>query len=159
MKARVSTFAFAVAMAAIACKDDKPAPPATTASTTEITTSSAVASAAPSSSEHRGHRSCPSRVRGATVTASDVDRGVMLSVTASDDTTVGEIQSRASALSSTPEGRRGRFCPEMEEGTTRSVKTTPKGVEITLVPTNASDLAHVRTDVREHLAHGEKRPD
>ena len=92
--------------------------------------------------------------------ATDVDGGVMISVTAGDDTTIGEIQARASTLGTAPpDGRRGRFCPELEEGTTRAVTSTAKGVQITLVPTNASDLAKLRADVRDHLTHSEKRPD
>ena len=145
---------FAIAVVVVlACKDDKPAPQQA-ASTAEV------ASAAPSASSEHHHRSCASRVRGATVTTSDVDGGVMLSVTASDDATISEIQSRAAALSTAPsDTRRGRFCPEMHEDTTRSVTNTKTGAEITLVPTNPSSVAAVRTDVRERLARGEKRPD
>lgn len=155
MNATSKTFAVALVAAALACKD-KPAPQATA----ESAAPAVVASAAPSASGGRRPHVCPSRVRGATATASDVDGGVMISVTAGDDTAVGEIQTRAQALGAAPppEGRR-RFCAEMEEGTTRTIATTPKGVQITLVPTNASDLAHVRSDVREHLARGEKRFD
>jgi hypothetical protein len=158
MNATSKTFALALVAAAIACKkDDKPAPQATA----ESAAPAVVASAAPSATVGRRPHVCPSRVRGATATASDVDGGVMISVTAGDDTAVGEIQTRAQALGAAPppEGRRGHFCAEMEEGTTRTIATTPKGVQITLVPTNASDLAHVRSDVREHLARGEKRFD
>ena len=154
-------FAFAVMMSALACKEDKPAPQATKTSTAEMASSS-VANAEPSaaSSGHHGHHSCPSRVHGATATASDVDGGVMITVTGADDATVAEIQSRANALGAAPpDGRRGRFCPEMEEGTTRTVTSTKTGAQITLVPTNASDLARVRNDVRGHLEHAEKRPD
>jgi hypothetical protein len=99
-------------------------------------------------------------VHGATATASDVDGGVMISVSASDDATIAEIQSRASAMSAAAsDTRRGRFCPEMHEGTSRTVTNTKTGAEITLVPTTPSDLARVRTDVRDRLAHAEKRPD
>lgn len=159
MPARVSTFAFAVMMSAGACKEDKTA--ARTTSTTE--SASAVANAEPSAvpGGHHGHRACPSRVRGATASASDVDGGVMISVTGNGDAMIiAEIQSRANALGTLPpDGRRGRFCPEMEEGTSRTVTSTKTGADITLVPTNASDLARVRNDVRDHLEHAEKRPD
>lgn len=84
----------------------------------------------------------------------------MISVTASDDATVAEIQSRAATLAATPpDARRGRFCPEIQEGTTRTIASTKTGAQITLVPTNAADLAKIRTDVRERLTHAEKRSD
>ncbi len=158
MNAASKIFALALVAAAIACKDDDKSAPPTTA---DSAAPAAVASAAPSASGGRRPHVCPSRVRGATATASDVDGGVMITVAASDDTTVGEIQTRANALAAAapPEGKHGHFCAEMEEGTTRTVVTTTKGVQITLVPTNASDLARVRTDVREHLARGDKRLD
>jgi hypothetical protein len=154
----MKALALVIVLSAIACKDDKPAPQTSTASTSETTTASAEPSAVPGG--HHGHRSCPSRVHGATATASDVDGGVMISVSATDDATIAEIQSRASNLSSaSSDTHRGRFCPEMHEDTTRTVATTKTGAQITLLPTNAADLAKVRTDVRDRLAHSEKRPD
>lgn len=154
-------FAIAMLLSAFACKD-KPAPLETTITTSTAEVASSVATAEPSSvpGGHHGHYACPSRVHGATATASDVDGGVVISVSATDSATIAEIQSRAANLSTVAsDTRRGRFCPEMHESTTRTITSTKTGADITLVPTSASDLARVRTDVREHLAHAEKRPD
>jgi hypothetical protein len=153
--------AFAILLSAIACKEDKPAPPTTATTTTSETATESVANAAPSASAaHERHRSCPSRVHGATATASDVDGGVMITVSATDDATIAEIQSRASNLSAaSSDTHRGRFCPEMHEDTTRTVTSTKTGAQITLAPSNAADLSKIRADVRDRLAHSEKRPD
>lgn len=149
----------AVAMSVMACKEDKPAPQTSTSATAETAVSSVAAAPSAPPASH-GHRSCPSRVHGATSTASDVDGGLLIAVTATDDATIEEIHARAGTLEAAAnEGRRGRFCPEMHEDASRKVTTTKNGAEITLVPTNPADLTRVRSEVRERLARGEKRPD
>ena len=151
----IGALAVAFGASGIACKDKSP--PQVTA---EATGSEAMtASAAPSASGQHARRSCPSRVHGATATASDVDGGVVISVTAQDDATVAEIHARAGSLSSVAaEPHHGRFCPEMVDGATRTVTLTKSGADITLAA-SAADLARVRADVRDRLTRSEKRAD
>jgi hypothetical protein len=158
MKAHPSILAIATLLSALACKEDKPAPQTTTSENT--TSNAGLAAPSVSSPSPHAHRMCPSRARGATVTANDVDGGVVISISASDDATIAEVQARAANLpTAATETKRGRFCPELHEGASRTITNTKTGADITLVPTNASDVATLRSDVRDRLAHGEKRPD
>jgi hypothetical protein len=144
-------------------------------STTESGSASASASAAVVSSstpagswpasEERHHR-CPTDLPGVTSTVADVDGGVALTITASDDRTVADIRERTTRaidmsqrFGDAPQrgdggggGHRAR-CAAVMRGAKSDAKNIDGGTQITILATDAVDVMRVRADVRERLVH------
>ncbi len=117
--------------------------------------------------DERRHR-CPTDVQGATSSVADVDGGVALTITASDDKAIAEIRERATRavemsqrfgggsggpprVESAHHGR----CAAMMRGAKSDAKNVDGGTQITILATDAVDLTRVRADVRDRLAHPE----
>jgi TusA-related sulfurtransferase len=163
-------------LAASACDEKKPTPPATPSASAPATTTAPVnasasapapsASAAPTASagaEDKTAKNCPSAVGGAATTLKDVEGGVELTVVAKDAAATGEIRSRAKSLleaSKAPHegtkhdgkgGGHGVFgrCPVVLHDTTLAVADTEGGTKITVKAKDKKDVDALRKATKE----------
>jgi hypothetical protein len=132
-----------------------PTPPATPTATKSTTTAGA-----------RHMANCPSSVAGASTAVSDIEGGVLVTVTAQGDGPAADIRSRAKHLAEVAiknpteikhdgEGDGGGGlgnCPVVLADTTVTAEDVPGGSKITVKPTKPEDLAKLKQVARERAS-------
>ncbi len=107
--------------------------------------------------------SCPSAVYGATTVVAEVDGGVELLVTATNEDSIREIRRRAGALvaASAPDGRHrgngtngGRYgrCPVVMRNTSVTMRDITGGTRIFVQPRDAAELHWLRRETEARAA-------